>query len=166
MNSKNVDFPLLMGIPDSQIVSTNLGTKWTRYDALRDVFFIVDHTGKITARIDGNRGNFMGNDNLNKVKAGITAALAALPATAVLSAGNADLCLKACKRGGLYQFDLAPGRGSRATSPCASWTARAAWCAPWPGTWVPLRALRRADARPCGTAAIPGAGTWLGAPIS
>ncbi len=106
----DVDFPLLMGIPDSQIVNTSLGTKWSRYDALRDVFFIVDHTGKISGRVDGNRGNTMGEDNYKKVETAIAAALAAIPTTAILAGGNADLCLRACKRGGQYQFDLTSGR--------------------------------------------------------
>ncbi|MEO7425312.1 MAG: redoxin domain-containing protein, partial [Fibrobacteria bacterium] len=52
----SVNFPLLRGIPAGQILSTNLGTKWSEYDALRDVYFVIDHTGKIVQRVDGDRG--------------------------------------------------------------------------------------------------------------
>jgi peroxiredoxin len=104
----DVNFPLLTGLTEPAIVNTDTGTKWAPYNALRDVFFIIDHTGKIVGRVDGNRGNTMGEANYKKVEDAITAALANVPTTAITVSGGADLCLRACKRAGNYQIDLAP----------------------------------------------------------
>lgn len=108
----DVNFPLLMGIPDAQIVSTDTGTRWTNYGALRDVFFVIDHEGKIVHRTDGNRGTSMGDTKAKALEAAITAAIANIPAVSIANGfGRQGLCLQACKRNGNYFFDLAtPGK--------------------------------------------------------
>jgi peroxiredoxin len=104
----DVNFPLLTGLIEPNIIYTDTGSKWAPYNALRDVFFIVDHTGKIVGRVDGNRGNTMGEANYKKVEDAITAALAAVPTTTIATSGNADLCVRACKREGQFVIDLDP----------------------------------------------------------
>jgi peroxiredoxin len=105
----DVKIPLLTGLKAPSIVSTNLGTKWTEYDALRDVFFIVDHTGKIVERVDGNRGGATTEENYKKIEGAIAAAIAKVPTTTIAISGN-DLCLRACKRGDQFQIDMDPRR--------------------------------------------------------
>lgn len=74
-----VSFPILSGIPDSQIVSSSAGAVWKNYNSLRDVYFVIDHTGKITERQDGNRGNSMPTANFTKLETAINQALEAIP---------------------------------------------------------------------------------------
>jgi peroxiredoxin len=109
LNADSVDFPLLRGIPAAQIQSTNLGTKWSSYDALRDVYFVIDHTGKIVQRVDGDRSNATTEANYKKVEDAITTALANIPTVSIGAiSGNHDLCLRACKRAGVYQINVDP----------------------------------------------------------
>jgi peroxiredoxin len=109
-----VNFPLLMGIIDSQIVSTDTGTRWINYGALRDVFFVIDHTGKIVHRTDGNRGNAMGATKATALEAALTAAIAAVPKVSIANGfGRQGLCLQACKRNGGYSFNLADAGKSK-----------------------------------------------------
>ncbi|MDB5104487.1 MAG: Peroxiredoxin [Fibrobacteres bacterium] len=108
-----VAFPLLMGIPKADIKDSikgtaNFGTVWVPYNALRDVYFVIDHTGKIMARIEGDRGNPMGAVKMKALEDSIAAAISRVPTTGISVSGNNDLCLRACKRSGQYQIDLDP----------------------------------------------------------
>jgi peroxiredoxin len=75
----SISFPILSGIPDSQIVSSGSGAVWKNYNSLRDVFFVIDDKGMIVERQDGNRSNSMPAANFTKLETAITKALAAIP---------------------------------------------------------------------------------------
>lgn len=107
---KNIDFPLLTGLVEPAIINENNVSRWAPYDALRDVFFIIDHTGKIVGRVDGNRSDYMGDAKYKQIEDAITAALTKIPSTTIATSGNLDLCLRACKRQGVFQIDLDPQR--------------------------------------------------------
>jgi peroxiredoxin len=116
----SLNFPLLSGlkapeIKDSIKGGANFGTMWVPYDALRDVFFVIDHTGKIVHRLDGNRGSAVDAGKYTALTAAITAAIAAVPTVSISSPGQGGgMCLQACKRNGAFSFDLSTGRANLA----------------------------------------------------
>jgi peroxiredoxin len=109
----SLNFPLLSGlkkpndIKDSLSGSANFGTLWTPYDALRDVYFVIDHTGKIVYRLNGNRGSAVATTSYTALENAIADAIKKVP-TVSLSIGNPSrgLCLQACKQAGRYSFIL------------------------------------------------------------
>ena len=110
--AKDVDFPIVIGIPDSQIIARNTttatdGEKWAPYDSYRDVYFVLDYTGKIVGRIDGDRRQSMGEQNFAALDSSIAKAARSIPTTAVFSANDPHgLCLQACKRDGAFQIQM------------------------------------------------------------
>jgi hypothetical protein len=114
----DVNFPLLMGLTRTEIKDSLdnkggfLGTLWMPYNALRDVFFVIDHTGKIAARIEGNRANTMGADKYKALEDSIAAALSRVPSTTLLVSNKNGLSLRASKNPGGFRFDLDPRNAS------------------------------------------------------
>lgn len=100
-----VNFPILIGIPDSDRVHVTLGNKWTRYDALRDVFFVIGKDGKIVHRTDGNRANAMPDTGFVHTDAAIAAALASTTVNDI-SLGNRNVTLTASRTGSGFRIDL------------------------------------------------------------
>ncbi len=84
-NTLTLDFPLVKvpydtGILMSDPTVENL-TRWKRYDAPRDVYFVINHEGTITARVAGNRVSAMTNTQYQSLRTALDAALAAAPAS-------------------------------------------------------------------------------------
>jgi hypothetical protein len=114
LNAPKVNFHCLTGLTRSVIKDSLdnkgnvVGTLWTSYNALRDVYFVIDHTGKIAARIEGNRGNTMGADKYKALEDSIAAALSRVPSTSLLVSNRNGLSLRASKNPGGFRFDLDP----------------------------------------------------------
>jgi len=108
--NNDLKFPLLMGIPSSQLTSAQDGRKWSLYDAYRDVYFVIDHTGKIVYRLDGDRRQAVTEQSYTGLENALTAAIANIPTVSIVSnPGRQGLCLQACKRNGAYHIDLTSG---------------------------------------------------------
>jgi peroxiredoxin len=104
----SIHFPILKGA-DSQLVNAADGKKWTKYDAYRDVYFVLDHTGKIVFRSDGDRRKAMDSARFVSLDSAIAKAIANLPATSIRTVmGDHGMCLRACKNAGLYQISFSP----------------------------------------------------------
>ncbi len=104
----NLDFPILKGA-DSQLVSATDGWKWTKYDSYRDVYFVLDHNGKILFRSDGDRRHAMDSARFVSLDSAITKAIANIPTTSIRTSTNAQgMCLRACRSSGVYQINLVP----------------------------------------------------------
>ncbi|GEM_PF-4242088 len=111
-----LSFPLLSGlskpddIKDSIKNNANFGTMWIPYNALRDVYFVIDHTGKIVFRLDGDRGGSVGTAKYATLSSAIASAIANVPTVSISSgSGSHGLCLQACKRNGGFLFDVGVG---------------------------------------------------------
>jgi hypothetical protein len=76
-----LNFPLVKVPNDTAISTDGVGTKWRRYNSYRDVYFVINHDGIITARIEGNRQNAMTNVKYDSLRMALNAALAAVPAS-------------------------------------------------------------------------------------
>ncbi len=112
-NAPNINYPLVHVPFDTAITTDGVGTKWHRYNTYRDVYFVIDATGKIVFRVAGDRQKLMPDSNFQNIRKAIAAAL--------LTAPTPILCLNSCGKNGLkaYQRD---GRvhfnfGSDATGP-------------------------------------------------
>jgi hypothetical protein len=79
-NTLTLNFPLVKVPNDTNISSDGVGTKWRRYNSYRDVYFVINHSGQITARIEGNRQNAMTTVKYDSLRMALNAALAAVPA--------------------------------------------------------------------------------------
>lgn len=110
-----LNFPLLSGlakpeIKDSVNNGSVLGTMYVPYNALRDVYFVIDHTGKIVFRMDGNRGNAVDESKYTALTNAISGAIASIPTVSIAAKMQGQgLCLQACKKNGNYVFDLGTG---------------------------------------------------------
>ena len=91
----NVNYPLVHVPNDTAIRQNymNIGTYWNRYNTFRDVYFVIDATGKITFRLSGDRLHKLADSNFAKIRNAIGAALATAPTNI--------LCLNACGKNGL-----------------------------------------------------------------
>lgn len=83
----------------------NVGTKWKRYNSYRDVYFVINHAGIITARVAGNRINAMTNVKYDSLRLALNTALAAVPASVGSPSGKALQGLKITQRGSMITFD-------------------------------------------------------------
>ncbi|MDB5051623.1 MAG: AhpC/TSA family [Fibrobacteres bacterium] len=107
-NDTSIHFPILKGA-DSQLVNAADGRKWTKYDAYRDVYFVLDHTGMIVYRSDGDRRKAMDSARFVSLDSAIAKAISNVPTTSIRTAtGEQGMCLRACKNSGVYQINLAP----------------------------------------------------------
>jgi hypothetical protein len=109
-----VNFPLVKVPYDSGISGKGVtgdptdatGTKWKRYNSYRDVYFVINHAGIITARIAGNRINAMTTVKYDSLRLALNAALAAVPVSVQPSMAQAGNSLRIFQRGNGYLFDL------------------------------------------------------------
>ncbi|HKP98575.1 MAG TPA: FlgD immunoglobulin-like domain containing protein [Fibrobacteria bacterium] len=115
-NDSSLNFPILSGltmpkdIKDSSLNNKSMGTVWIPYNALRDVYFVIDYTGKIVFRLDGNRSDPVSTDKYASLTNAITTAIANIPTVSIATGTNDQgLCLQACKQGGAYLFNLGSG---------------------------------------------------------
>jgi peroxiredoxin len=102
----SLNFPILRGLPDSQLVSAQDGLKWKAYNSYRDVFIVVDHMGKIVHRLDGDRRAATSEANYTALETAIRTAISNVPTSTIGAIGDNGLCVRACKRAGLFQIDL------------------------------------------------------------
>ncbi len=110
-NTLTLNFPLVHVPHDTAIAAADgVGEKWKRYNSYRDVYFVIDHTGKITARVDGNRGNAMSNTQYNTLRTAINTALAAVPVAIAPAASASEKSFKVMQRGGTLLFDVSTFR--------------------------------------------------------
>jgi hypothetical protein len=105
-NTLALDFPLVKVPVDTAIATDGVGTRWKRYNSYRDVYFVIDHTGKITARIQGNRANAMHDTLYRNLRTALTAALAAVPATLSPAQGAKGFGVSMARQGRAYRFEL------------------------------------------------------------
>jgi hypothetical protein len=104
----NVNFPTVKVPYDSGISGKGVtgdptdanGTKWKRYNSYRDVYFVINHSGVITARVAGNRQNAMTTVKYDSLRTALNAALAAAPASVGGSVSGSASGLKIFQRGG------------------------------------------------------------------
>jgi len=75
----NLIYPLVHVPWDTAITSDAIGTIWHRYNSHRDVYFVIDHTGIIRARIDGNRGTAMTVAQFASLRTALITAIANVP---------------------------------------------------------------------------------------
>jgi hypothetical protein len=109
----NVNFPTVKVPYDSGISgkgvtgdpTDGVGTKWKRYNSYRDVYFVINHNGVITARVAGNRINAMTNVKYDSLRLALNAALAAVPASIGNSLPGAKQGLKILQRGAGFTFE-------------------------------------------------------------
>jgi hypothetical protein len=107
-NTLTLNFPLVKVPNDTAISSDGVGTKWKRYNSYRDVHFVINHNGQITARVEGNRINAMTTVKYDSLRAALTAALAAVPASLAPGAGSLA-GFKADRAGRGYYFRMNDG---------------------------------------------------------
>lgn len=107
-NTLTLDFPLVKVPVDTAISSDGTGTKWKRYNSYRDVYFVIDHTGKITARIEGNRQNAMTATQYTNLRTALNAALAAMPAGLASAPVGKSFGVSMARQGKAYRFELGP----------------------------------------------------------
>lgn len=101
-----LNFPLVKVPHDTAIAATDgTGEKWKRYNSYRDTYFVIDHTGKIAAKVQGNRSNIMADSQYVRLRASLNAALAAVPVAIQPAVASADRGLKVAQRGGGFIFD-------------------------------------------------------------
>jgi peroxiredoxin len=104
-----LSFPLVK-VPNDTNIRTNDAsvenqTRWKRYNAPRDMFFVIGHDGLIKARVAGNRQTAMGNVKYDSIRTAIHTALAAAPAS--LGAGSASAAgFRADRIGRGYYFRM------------------------------------------------------------
>ncbi len=110
-NAPNVNYPLVHVPFDTAITTDGVGTKWHRYNSYRDVYFVIDYTGKIVARIAGNRLNAMPADSLAKIRNAIATAIAAVPTSIGINARGAGFTV--FRQGNGFRF----AAGSNAKGP-------------------------------------------------
>jgi hypothetical protein len=105
-NALTLNFPLVK-VPHDTAIAANDGTgeKWKRYNSYRDVYFVIDHTGKITARVEGNRANSMTNTQYNNLRAALNTAIAAVPVGIHPAGPGAGKGFRVMRRGGAFVFD-------------------------------------------------------------
>lgn len=108
-NAPNVDFPLVKVPHDTAIAATDgTGEKWKRYNSYRDTYFVINHLGVITARIEGNRASTMSTVKYDSLRAALGAAIAAVPAN-VLAGGNVASGFRMERAGRGYRFRMNDG---------------------------------------------------------
>jgi hypothetical protein len=115
-------YPLLHGIPAGDFYD---GGKWKPYDAGRDVYFVIDHTGKIVHRIDGNQGSTMGEARYQELENAISEALNNIPTAIAPRPASESRDIPQARSGGVFGagiFTAADGlrrdaRGRRARVP-------------------------------------------------
>lgn len=85
--AKGVHFPILSGVPTGDVVNS----KWTRYDSYRDVFIVIDHTGMIVSRVEGNFTTATTEANYQLIDGGIAKAIANVPTSLFNNTHNASV---------------------------------------------------------------------------
>jgi hypothetical protein len=107
-NTLTLDFPLVKVPFDTAIANDGgfEGTRWKRYNSRRDTYFVIDHNGKITARIAGNRSNAMHDTLYRNLRTALTAALAAAPANLASAQGGKSFGVSMTRQGRAYRFEL------------------------------------------------------------
>jgi hypothetical protein len=88
--SLTLNFPLVKVPSDTNILTDGVGTKWKRYNSYRDVYFVINHLGVITARVEGNRLNAMTNVKYDSLRLALNTALAAAPSNVLGGSGAAS----------------------------------------------------------------------------
>jgi hypothetical protein len=86
--SLTLNFPLMKVPNDTAILTDGVGTKWKRYNSYRDVYFVINHLGFITARVEGNRTSLMTSAQYQSIRTALNTALAAVPASIGPSSGT------------------------------------------------------------------------------
>ncbi len=80
-----VKFPLVRVPFDTAITTiSGLATVWHRYNSFRDVYFVIDHNGKITARIEGDTRSKMTTTQYASLRTALIAAIAQVPTGIVI----------------------------------------------------------------------------------
>jgi hypothetical protein len=107
----NVNFPLVR-VPYDTGIETNVATlenrtRWKRYSAGRDVYFVINHNGVIVARIAGNRQNSMTAVKYDSLKTQLVAALAAVPVSVNSESLRRQAGLRVFQRGASFVFESA-----------------------------------------------------------
>lgn len=103
----NLDFPLVKVPSDTNILTDGIGTKWKRYNSYRDVYFVINHAGVITARIEGNRSSTMTNVKYDSLRTALNAAIAAVPANVLAGGAASGFRMERAGRG--YRFRMNDG---------------------------------------------------------
>lgn len=89
-NAATVNFPLVKVPHDTAIAATDgTGEKWKRYNSYRDTYFVINHLGVITARVEGNRANAMSTVKYDSLRLALGAAISAVPSSILSGGGNA-----------------------------------------------------------------------------
>jgi len=103
-NTLTLNFPLVKVPRDTAIAASDgTGEKWKRYNSYRDVYFVINHLGVITARIEGNRGSAMSNTLYTNLRTALNNALSSAPAS--LSSADGSLTgFRADRIGSGYRF--------------------------------------------------------------
>jgi hypothetical protein len=111
LNFPSVKVPYDSGISGKGVTGDpvdNAGTKWKRYNSYRDVYFVINHQGIITARVAGNRINAMTVVKYDSLRTALNAAIAAAPVSIASSkSARSSQGLKVFQRGSVFTFEAA-----------------------------------------------------------
>ena len=111
MNAANVNYPLVHVPFDTAITTDGVGTKWHRYNTYRDVYFVIDATGKIVFRVAGNRVNLMADSNFRNIRNAIATALSQVSTGLLQTRSGSKNGLIAYRQGTAFHFNFGSGIG-------------------------------------------------------